>query len=149
VTLTDSGFERITDFTEPQETPGSQSARLALAGSARVTSDALNVYLVESLPLGVGGLSLGTPGPPLPSSYYYGVVLRRDLDPAQLGRVLAHEVAHFLALSHVVDRGLSGALYPDPIPDTEPGQGNLMEDGTLLTPGQAFALQKSALLRRD
>ncbi len=36
--------------------------------------------------------------------------------------------------------------YPDPLDDTTPGIDNLMEDGTVLTAGQAFALSRSALL---
>lgn len=36
--------------------------------------------------------------------------------------------------------------YDDPIDDTMPGANNLMENGTVLTPGQAFALTRSALL---
>jgi hypothetical protein len=125
------------------------SAELAVLGQSLVTSDALNVFLVDTLPVGVGGLSLGTPGPPTPDSYYYGVIVRRDADDRTVGRVVAHEVAHFLALHHVVNRGISGATYPDPLDDTEPGQANLMGSGTTLTPGQIFALSRSALLTVD
>lgn len=146
VTAADTGLSRLTDFTEPQETPESQSAELALLGRDLVESDALNVFVVDSLPFGVGGLSLGTPGPPIPGSYYFGVVARHSGDDQVLAGTIAHELAHFLALQHVENRGLSGEVYPDPIDDTQSGTGNLMEGGTVLTEGQAFALSRSALL---
>ena len=143
--LTGTAFERITDFTEPQESPTSQSAMLPALVADR-THDGLDVFFVEGLPGGVAGLSLGTPGPPIRGSYYFGVVVRGDFPAAELARVTAHEVAHFLALQHVQNRGISGKTYPDPLDDTTPGVDNLMEDGTVLTPGQAFALSRSALL---
>jgi hypothetical protein len=140
-----SALARITDFNEPQETPTSQSAMLPALVADRAT-DGLDVFFVEALPSGVGGLSLGTPGPPVRGSYYFGVVVRGGFTPGEQARVTAHEVAHFLALQHVQNRGISGKTYPDPLDDTTPGVDNLMEGGTLLTPGQAFALSKSALL---
>jgi len=146
VAVDDAAFARITDFSEPQEAPTSQSAQLAVTGRELAMSDALTVYVVDALPTGVGGLSLGVPGPPLPGSYYYGVLVRNSSNASLLARVTAHEVSHFLALQHVTNRGVSGTDYPDPISDTEPGSGNLMEDGTTLTEGQVFALRRSALL---
>jgi hypothetical protein len=143
--LTGTPYERITDFNEPQETPTSQSAMVPSLVADRL-SDGLDVFFVESLPSGVGGLSLGTPGPPLRGSYYFGVLVRGDFPAAELARVTAHEVAHFVALQHVQNRGISGQTYPDPLDDTIPGANNLMENGTVLTPGQAFALTRSALL---
>ena len=113
------------------------------------TTDGLDVFFVESLPTGVGGLSLGTPGPPTRGSYYFGVLIRGGFQPTELARVTAHEVAHFLALQHVENRGISGRTYPDPLDDTTPGVDNLMEDGTVLTPGQSFALTRSALLTTE
>lgn len=140
----DTGLSSITDFTEPQETPESMSAMLPglLVDSE---STALDVFVVDSLPFGVGGLSLGTPGPPERGSYYYGVVLVPGPD-ANFARVLVHEVAHFMGLQHVQNVGISGAVYPDPLDDTQPGTGNLMENGTTLTADQAFTLSRSALL---
>lgn len=149
VNASGTGLSSITQFSEPQEAPDSMSAELALLGQTLVASDALNVFVVDTLPAGVGGLSLGTPGPPTPDSYYYGVILRRDADDRTIGRVFAHEVAHFLALHHVQNRGISGDTYTDPLDDTEPGRGNLMDSGTTLTPGQIFALSRSALLTVD
>jgi hypothetical protein len=143
--LTGTSLERITESTEPQEAPGSPSARLPGLVADR-DGPGLDVFFVESLPFGIGGLSLGTPGPPVRGSYYFGVVVRGSLPAVELARVTAHEVAHFLALQHVENRGVSGAIYPDPLDDTVPGAGNLMERGTLLTADQAFALSRSALL---
>jgi hypothetical protein len=143
--LTGTGLERITDFNEPQESPTSQSAMLAQLAASRTTSG-LAVLFVEGLPAGVAGLSLGTPGPPLRDSYYFGVLVRGSFPAAELARVTAHEIAHFLALQHVQNRGVSGQIYPDPLDDTMPGLDNLMDSGTVLTPDQGFALSRSALL---
>jgi hypothetical protein len=144
--LSGSSLARITMSTEPQEAPDSQAAMLpALVGDRMLTG--LDIFYVESLPSGIAGLSLGTPGPPLRGSYYYGVLWRQGLGSTQAARVLAHEVSHFLALQHIVNTGVSGQTYPDPLDDTTPDQNdNLMEDGTLLTADQAFALTRSALL---
>ncbi len=147
VALPGTGLSSLTDFTEPQETPTSMSAMLPALVAGQVSAPALDVFVVDSLPAGVGGLSLGTPGPPLRGSYYYGVVLLKYADDTAQARVLAHEVAHFLALQHVENRGVSGTVYPDPLADTQPGQGNLMENGTTLTADQAFAISRSALLQ--
>jgi hypothetical protein len=147
-TFADTDLEAITDFSEPQETPTSMSAMLpALVADGAASS--LPVFVVEALPPGVGGLSLGTPGPPMRDSYYHGVVLRHFADPGEMARVMAHEVCHFLALQHVTNRGISGEIYPDPLDDTQPGADNLMEDGTILTEDQSFALRRSALLQPD
>lgn len=143
--LTGTAFENITDFNEPQESPTSQSAMVTALVADR-TSPGFDVFFVEGLPAGVAGLSLGTPGPPIAGSYYYGVIVRGGFQPSELARITAHEVAHFLALQHVQNRGISGMTYPDPLDDTTPGADNLMENGTALTAGQAFALQRSALL---
>jgi hypothetical protein len=108
-----TGLDSITDFSEPQEPPSSQAASLP-ALIMNSGSPALDVFIVESLPLGVGGLSLGTPGPPLRGSYYYGVVVRPGASDADTAEVIAHELCHFLALQHVQNSGISGALYPRP-----------------------------------
>ena len=143
--LRGTAFEQIVSFTEPQESPGSDSAALARIVGAKTTSAALDVMIVDRLPAGVAGLSLGVPGPPLGDSYYFGVIIGAASD-AVLGRVIAHETAHFLGLQHVENRGVSGKVYEDPIPDTSKARPNLMEDGTELTAGQAFVLSRSPLL---
>jgi hypothetical protein len=143
--ISGSALAQITMSTEPQEAPDSQSAMLPPLVGPR-DFGGLDLFYVESLPTGIAGLSLGTPGPPLRGSYYFGVIWTSGLGSTQAARVVAHEASHFLALQHIENRGVSGATYPDPLDDTEPGQNNLMEDGTLLTPDQAFALSRSALL---
>jgi len=143
--LSGTALERITDFNEPQESPTSQSAMVPALVADR-PGPGLDVFFVEQLPAGVAGLALGTPGPPIRGSYYYGVIVRGGFQPAEMARITAHEVAHFLALQHVQNRGISGMTYPDPIDDTTPGVDNLMEDGTVVTAEQSFALTRSALL---
>ena len=142
--ITGTQLEVITQSTEPQEAPGNQATML----TSLITEErpGLDVFFVESLPAGIGGLSLGTPGPPVRDSYYFGVVITGGLTDLTAARVTAHETAHFLALQHVRNRGVSGMTYDDPLDDTTPGTSNLMESGTALTPGQAFALTRSALL---
>ncbi len=147
VTIPGTAFENLTESTEPQEAPGSMSAMLPGLVRDRLAGPALDVFVVESLPAGIGGLSLGTPGPPIRGGYYYGVIIRGSAGDTTMARVIAHEVCHFLALQHVQNRGVSGQIYPDPLDDTTPGQNNLMESGTILTAGQAFALSRSSLLR--
>jgi hypothetical protein len=58
-------------------------------------------------------------------------------------RVLGHKDALTFRALHLQESGKS--VWP-PLDDTTPGVDNLMEDGTLLTSGQAFALSRSALL---
>jgi hypothetical protein len=149
ITIRDSELEAITDFSEPQEAPGSMSAMLPALVPGEIAGPALDVFIVESLPFGVAGLSLGTPGPPLRGSYYYGVAILRPEGDGETARVLVHEVCHFLALQHVENVGISGETYPDPLDDTLSGRGNLMEGGTTITPDQAFALGRSALLQLE
>lgn len=147
VDLPDSGLAQMTEVSRPQEPPTSNSSQLALLGGAMVTGDALNLFVVDALPDGVAGWSLGTPGPPIPDTCYSGVVVARA-EGDQLARALAHEIGHFAGLSHLVDTGRSGAEVPDPLDDTEPGRGNLMSgEGTAVTQDQAFVLSRSPLLR--
>ena len=67
--------------------------------------------------------------------------------PANTGRVLVHEICHFLALQHVQNVGGSGRLYRDPLDDTEVGIANLMTRGSAHTPNQAWSLLRSPLLQ--
>lgn len=147
--LRSTGLSAITESTEPQEAPASMSARLPGLVGDRFSNTALDLFIVDSLPSGIGGLSLGTPGPPVRGGYYYGVLVRRSANDGQLAIVVAHETSHFLALQHVSNVGVSGMIYLDPLDDTQRGQGNLMENGSKLTPDQGFALSRSALLRAD
>jgi len=149
IELPGTGLSAITQSTEPQEAPSSMSAQLPGLVADRFSNDALDIFVVDSLPFGIGGLSLGTPGPPLRGSYYYGLTVRRSTNDAQLAIVIAHETCHFLALQHVTNLGVSGMVYPDPLDDTQPGQGNLMQSGSTLTADQGFALSRSSLLRTE
>lgn len=147
--LRGTGLSAITQSTEPQEAPGSMSAKLPALVSDPMSPAALDIFIVDSLPSGIGGLSLGTPGPPIRGSYYYGVLVRQNTSDLAMATVIAHETSHFLALQHVTNRGVSGQTYADPLDDTQPGQDNLMQSGTVLTPDQGFALSRSALLQAN
>jgi hypothetical protein len=146
--LGDAARAAITDFHEPQEPPTSQSAQLpALVRDQLGDAPGVDVFVVDSLPTGIAGLSLGTPGPAVRRGDYYGVVVEPTATGALSGRVVAHEVAHFLGLQHVQNTGLSGATYPDPLDDTAVGADNLMALGTALTEDQGWVLRRSPLLR--
>lgn len=149
IRLTGTPYAMITDYNEPQEPPTSQSAQLpALVRDQLAASPGVDVFVVEDMPTGIGGLSLGTPGAPEREGYYFGVVVKAN-GTAVPGRVVAHEVCHFLGLQHVENTGVSGTVYPDPLDDTQSGVDNLMALGTTLTPDQAWVLQHSPLLRRN
>ncbi|HEU0036146.1 MAG TPA: hypothetical protein VFQ53_36285 [Kofleriaceae bacterium] len=147
VELRGTGLSTITESTEPQEAPASMSAKLPALVGSNVSAAALDVFVVDALPFGIAGLSLGTPGPPVRGSYYYGVLVRPNAADGTLAVVIAHEVSHFLALQHVTNVGVSGKIYPDPLDDTGPNQSNLMQTGSTLTPDQGFSLSRSALLQ--
>lgn len=146
-TLRGTGLSCIETITDPWEGPTGPLARLAALGMTQARNDALNVYIVDKLPRGTDGVSLGAPGPPIPRSTYFGVVLRND--PAALGWTFAHEVAHFLGLRHIRTVTPSGRILTDQIDDTEPAGDNLMERGMKLSPGQIEILLRSALLQAD
>jgi hypothetical protein len=151
LSITDRSLAEMTEVSEPQEPPAGASARLALAGGAMVAGDALDVFVVDALPPGLGGWTLGMPGPPVPDTYYSGVIAARLDSDAELARVLAHELCHYLGLWHVEHTSRSGVLHTDPLDDTAPGTGNLMDEdgrGTHLTSDQRFVLARHPLLRR-
>lgn len=150
IEMSDPAYARITELSEPQEPPTSASSRLAVQVGARVTGDALNLFIVDSLPAGVGGWTLGTPGPPLPDTIYSGVVAARLDAGDELARVLAHEISHYLGLWHVEHTSRRGAAHADPLADTAPGTGNLMDEdrrGTRLTRDQGEVLRLHPLVR--
>lgn len=147
--LRDTPWSSIDVVTDPGEPPRGPAAQLCARGAALTAQDALAVFVVDRLPLGLAGFAQGATGPwgALPSDCR-GAFVRRD-KPAALGPVLAHELAHFLGLPHVRTITPDGLAHDDLIADTEPGTDNLMEHGTHLTPGQVVVLASSALLRHD
>lgn len=150
IEMNDPAFARMTELSEPQEPPTSESARLAVSAGARVEGDALNLFIVDALPPGVGGWTLGTPGPPLADTIYSGVVAARLDGGDELARVLAHEIGHYLGLWHVDHVSRSGARTSDPLDDTEPWTDNLMEEhgrGTRLTRDQGEVMRLHPLVR--
>ena len=118
-------------------------AKLALLGHQRLpASNALNVYLVDSFAgRGIKALSLGTPGPPLPSSYYFGVFVERSSNYEVMARLAAHEIAHFLGLDHPTRWSASDTVYRDGLVS------GAMSSGTELTPEQIYVITRSPLLR--
>ena len=92
-------------------------------------------------------MSLGTPGPPLSSSYYFGVLIERSEDDDSMAYLAAHEICHFLGLDHPRRWSASDKLYTDGLGDTEATYSNLMGSGLDLTSGQIFVLTRSPLLR--
>lgn len=130
--------------------PSSEMAALVVAGRAQVATDALTVHVVDLIGLpSVSGFALSVPGPADPASYYYGVFARANADAIALGRTVAHELAHHLGLHHVRNTGLGGVTYDDPLPDTDPAVGNVMDftGATTITPEQRAVLLRHPLVR--
>lgn len=106
-------------------------------------TEALDVFVVPQLD--VSGFSPRIPGPLVPSPMR-AVVVKSTSRPSDLGRVIAHEVGHYLGLHHLELYTDDHRPVPDPIPDTEPGTNNLMDAGTILTDGQIEVIRRSPLL---
>ena len=121
----------------------------------------INVFLVDAImvdtgaaPVTIAGLSGGIPGPPSgliarqpgPRS---GVVLATNAGQDLIGKVMAHEICHYLGLFHTTEADPpTGQPLHDAIPDTpETGDDtNLMyfktsQAASKLTPQQAAVLQ--------
>jgi hypothetical protein len=148
IELRGGGRGAITDRHEPQDPPDSQASALpSLVATTLAGDPGVDVFVVDSLPPGVLGLSLGSPGFP-DRGTTYGVVVR-VLDGRIAAWPVAHELGHFLGLYHPEDRDRAGAIHRDPLDDTEPATGNLMDSGggTSITPDQAWVLRRSPLLR--
>ena len=111
--------------------------------AADLGTDAIDVFVVSRLP--VSGLSPRIPGPATPSPLR-AVVVKSTTRPSDLGRVIAHELSHYLGLHHLELYTDDNRPIQDPIPDTTPGENNLMAGGTILTEGQIDVLRRSPLL---
>ena len=120
----------------------------------------VNVFLVDAVQVtaAVGGgsalvmgLSGGIPGPPLEvGTRRSGVVvsLRPSGGPDLLGRLIAHEVGHFLGLFHTIEQATAtGTVITDNLPDTPDNDANNLmnwlesENSFTLTPQQAGVMQ--------
>jgi len=123
---------RVAQLESPWPTPHGALAHLVRSGRAAMPGSGLALFVVDQLPRGTHGESLGLPGPPMPDADYSGVVVQEG-QAQLLGRYIAHELAHFLGLPH-------------PVAGTAPDD-NLMFNGDTLTAEQRQQLQRSPLLR--
>jgi len=129
----------------------------------------VNVFLIQDFNIseapGLLGVSTGIPGVAgLHGSSGSGLVFSAKSlgrDNSQLGQTMAHEIGHFLGLRHTTEHG--GSAH-DPITDTPeciiPDLAQLCRDSdnfmfafalgsgqTKTTPGQAFVVRRSALVK--
>ncbi len=119
----------------------------------------VNVFLVRSFASGINGIAGAITGAPgFHGTLHSGVAARAEagtLTALQQGRLIAHEVSHFLGLFHVAENPDASPLYADdPIEDTPPDSQNLMfwsanmdDPNTILTDGQGYVMRRSALVR--
>lgn len=131
------------------EEPGEDAARLVAQAAARLPGGAVNVLVVDRLPLGSEGTSLSVPALFDGGAGVADGVLLLRAAPRPLGRALAHELAHALGLRHPRAVGPDGAVREDGLGDPRPGDDNLMARGAHLSAAQIFVLRRSPLLRRD
>jgi len=125
---------------------------LLSTGSAPDGDHALDVFFIKSFdPSAVAALSSGVPGPlDAHGTASSGTVVALSplcgiLTPKDLGRLLAHELAHLLGLFH--NEESDGTQ--DTIADTPMGPQNLMywsPTAIELTPGQRFVLLRNPTL---
>lgn len=130
---------------------------------AKALPPGLNVFLVDSImadnggaPVTIAGLSGGIPGPPAglvvqqpgPRS---GVVLATNTGQDLIGKVMAHEICHYLGLFHTTEADPPmGQPLHDTIPDT-PENGdetNLMYFKTSQAAGK-LTLQQTAVIQAN
>lgn len=116
-----------------------------VAAARPMGTEAIDVFIVEDMPTGISGITPFIPGPPPPHPLA-GVLVHQAFIPSHTGRTIAHEVAHYLGLRHLVDTDDGGAEIYDQFTDTVPGGGNLMEGGSALTDQQRAFLRLSPLL---
>ena len=132
-------LEQIIDIEGPAAGPLEGVAIAEMRARALGATDAVNLYIYESIDseLGVLGFAGGIPGAPFDGYASSGVVVQVDghrsffggnLDSTLLGDTIAHELGHQLGLFHTSE---SSGDFHDPIEDTPecPPERDTNEDG--------------------
>jgi hypothetical protein len=145
----------VVDSTDGFDSELSDLFRLSAAESGLQ----VNVFLVRSFSSGINGIAGAITGPPAAhGTIHSGVAARAEvgtIDAIGLGRLMAHEISHYLGLFHVAENPDGSAIYSsDPIADTDADPQNLMywsvdpdDPNTDLTEGQGYVLRRSAIVR--
>lgn len=144
-------------------THGDSGGRLVSAAQAVLSTDALPIVFVEHRDDAALGVSRGLPSPASPDDDFYGIIIDATVDSlgaddtALMSRIIAHELGHALGLLHLDGMNPDGGTWTDPFDDTEAFDDTIMGSALLggplpemswrVSPQQAFALRRSALLR--
>lgn len=155
ITGTPATTYRVVDYDATDIDNGEVGEVMAL--SAGRTEWAVNVFLIHDFAgwslLGIAG---GVPGPyAVHGTTHSGVIVCLDCawrwGGAAIGRLIAHEVGHYLGLFHSTENP-DRALYPgDPLSDTRTGDtGNLMywqaAGGRTLSAAQGWVIRRSPMV---
>ncbi|MBI5544781.1 MAG: hypothetical protein HY901_12895 [Deltaproteobacteria bacterium] len=156
----DASFATASDYALPEGMGACAPEELFKQSDS---SGALSVFLLKNLYVAgnqVGGLSGGIPGPASPSTSASGVAVSLDpsyRDPKEVGKSLAHEIGHYLGLSHTFEADLSMNDAITDTPEGTAGRRNLMYfEGPLqrdvarldLSAGQARVVLSHPLVHR-
>lgn len=163
----DAGIEHQVVELEENECSGGGLPSLLQTGAA--PTPGLDLFVVEAFRCAIastevgdsiGGLAGALPGPAyVQGSTHAGVAIATQFaagSGTRLGRVAAHEMAHFLGLYHTRESNVFGAdpvfdEIEDTLEDAESVRDNLMffavDESTALTPDQSAVLRSHPLVR--